>query len=194
VPWTRDQYDESEVIWRRALATARDADDRWAEVRALTSLSINNAEQERDVDAVALIVEAQELADRIGDQFSVAVTTTQRARLDEDAGRYEAAVDGLDTAIGIFGDLGARWELADALAERGITKREMGLLDEAEEDLERAIRLSEELGERQLASWTWRALARVSEKRGDQAEAAERFKLAAQADERFWGAGVTRRA
>ena len=47
--------------------------------------------------------------------------------------------------------------------------------------------MSEELGERQLASWTWRALARVSEKRGDQAEAAERFKLADQAHERFWG-------
>ena len=60
----------------------------------------------------------------------------------------------------------------------------MGLLDEAEEDLTRAIRLSEELGERQLAGWTWRALARVSEKRGDQAQATERFRLADQADAR----------
>ena len=33
----------------------------------------------------------------------------------------------------------------------------------------------------------WRALARVSEKRGDQTQAAERFKLADQADARFWG-------
>jgi tetratricopeptide (TPR) repeat protein len=193
VPWTRDQYDTSEEIWRRALEVARDADDRWAEVRALTSLSINNSQQDEDGTALALITEAQELADRMGDQFSVAVTTTQRARLDEDAGRYETAIKGLDAAIAIFGDLGARWELADASAERGITKREMGLLDEAEEDLQRAIRLSEELGERQLASWTWRALARVSEKRGDQAEAAERFKIADQADKRFWGSSATRR-
>jgi tetratricopeptide (TPR) repeat protein len=193
VPWTRDQYDASEEIWRRALGVARDADDTWAEVRALTSLSINNSEQDEDGPALALITEAQELADRTGDQFSVAVTTTQRARLDEDAGRYDTAIEGLDAAIATFGDLGARWELADAIAERGITKREMGLLDEAEEDLQRAIRLSEELGERQLASWTWRALARVSEKRGDQAEAAERSKLASQADERFWGSSATRR-
>ena len=193
VPWTRDQYDVSEEIWRRALEVARDADDRWAEVRALTSLSINNSQQDEDGTALALITEAQELADRMGDQFSVAVTTTQRARLDEDAGRYDAAIKGLDAAIATFGDLGARWELADATAERGITKREMGLLDDAEEDLQRAIRLSEELGERQLASWTWRALARVSEKRGDQAEAAERSKLANQADERFWGSSATRR-
>ena len=90
----------------------------------------------------------------------------------------------LDGAIAVFGDLGARWELADAMAERGVTKHEMGLLDEAEEDLQRAIRLSQELGERQLAGWMWRALARVSKKRGDQAQAAERFRLADQADER----------
>ena len=122
------------------------------------------------------------------------MTTTQRARVDADAGRLEVAVQGLDSSIAIFGDLGARWELADAIAERGITKRDMGLLDEAEEDLQQAIRLSEELGERQLASWTWRALARVSEKRGDQAEAAERSKRADLAAERFRGSGPSRPA
>ena len=106
VPWTRDQYEMSGEIWRRALAIAHDADDRWAEVRALTSLSINSSQQDHDDEALALITEAQELAARIGDQFSVAVTTTQRARVDEDAGRFDAAVKGLDAAIAIFGDLG----------------------------------------------------------------------------------------
>ena len=182
VPWTRDDYDASEAIWKRALETAREGEDRWAEVRALTSLSINHSQRSEEEAALALIVEAQELADRIGDQFSVAVTTTQRARVDADLGRFDDAVPRLDAAIATFGDLGARWELADATAERGVTKREMGLLDEAEEDLQRAIRLSQELGERQLAGWTWRALARVSEKRGDQKQAAERFKLADEAD------------
>jgi tetratricopeptide (TPR) repeat protein len=187
VPWTRNAYDRSEVIWRRALETARSADDRWAEVRALTSLSINHSERSEEDEALALIVEAQELAERIGDQFSVAVTTTQRGRVDEDAGRLDEALECFDRAIAIFGDLGARWELADAIAERGITKREIGLLDEAEEDLQHAIRLSGELGERQLARWTWRALARVSEKRGDTEQAAERLALAEQADARFRG-------
>jgi class 3 adenylate cyclase/tetratricopeptide (TPR) repeat protein len=182
VPWTREQYQDAEPIWRRALQIAHDAEDRWAEVRALTSLSINHSQMSDEDEALALIQEAQELADRIGDQFSVAVTTTQRARVDADLGRYDDAVRQLDTAVGIFGDLGARWELADAMAERGITKREIGMLDEAEEDLGQAIRLSEELGEKQLASWTWRALARVSEKRGDEAEAAERLRRADQAE------------
>jgi len=43
VPWTRDRFEESEVIWRRALALAG-TKDRWARVRALTSLSINRME------------------------------------------------------------------------------------------------------------------------------------------------------
>jgi len=184
VPWTRDRFQDAEPIWRRALQIARDGEDRWAEVRALTSLSINHSQMGDEDEALRLIQEAQELADRIGDQFSVAVTTTQRARVDADMGRLDDAIRQLDVAVGIFGDLGARWELADATAERGITKREMGLLDEAEEDLGRAIRLSEELGERQLASWTWRALARVSERRGDQDQADERFRLAEQAEAR----------
>jgi tetratricopeptide (TPR) repeat protein len=184
VPWTREKLDESEAIWRRALEVARDAEDRWAEVRALTSLSINHSSRGEDDAALALIVEARELAERIGDQFSVAVTTTQSARVDADRGRFDEAIPLLDGAIAVFMDLGARWELADAMAERGVTKREMGLLDEAEEDLKQAIRLSEELGERQLAGWMWRSLARISKKRGDQALAAERFRLADQADER----------
>jgi len=182
VPWTRGTLDEADRIWRRALEVARAGEDRWAEVRALTSLSINHSQMDEDQAALELIIEAQELANRIGDQFSVAVTTTQRARVDADMGRFDEAIPRLDSAIASFGDLGARWELADATAERGVTKREMGMLDEAEEDLQRAIRMSQELGERQLAGWTWRALARVSEKRGDQDLAAERFKLAEEAD------------
>ena len=54
------------------------------------------------------------------------------------SGRFDEAIPLLDGAIAVFGDLGARWELADAMAERGVTKHEMGLLDEAEEDLQRA--------------------------------------------------------
>ncbi len=87
--------------------------------------------------------------------------------------------------MAVFDDLGARWEYADALAERGVTRRELGLLDEAEADLRGAIRISEELGERQLASWTWKALARVAELRGDQAASEEHLARSRQADEDF---------
>ena len=71
---------------------------------------------------------------------------------------------------------------APAPPPRGIAKRELGRLDEAEEDLRIAIRISEELGERQLASWMWRALAQVSERRGDKAEAERRLRRSREAE------------
>ncbi len=184
VPWTRQRYEEAEPIWLRALDIAREHDDRWSQVRALTSLSINRAELNDPEGAAAFIEEAGALAEEVDDQFSVAVIATQRGRVLEDSGRFAEAVVQLDRAVEIFADVGARWELADALAERGITYREWGHLDEAETDLRQAVRMSEELGERQLAGWVWRALAGVAERRGDRAEAAARFRRAAEEDAR----------
>ncbi|MGZ5318725.1 MAG: adenylate/guanylate cyclase domain-containing protein [Actinomycetota bacterium] len=182
IPWTRRRYEEAEPIWRRALEIAREHGDRWAEVRALTALSINAENMDAYDEAKALIDEAGRLAEEMDDLFSVAVARVQHARLHEDEEEYEDALPDFEHAIVVFSDLGARWELGDALAERGIVLRELGRLDEAEDDLRQAIRISEELGERQLASWTWRARARVAEKRGDRAAADERFRRAAQAE------------
>jgi class 3 adenylate cyclase/tetratricopeptide (TPR) repeat protein len=181
VPWTRGQFESSEAIWRRALAMV-DPKDRWARVRALTSLSVNRSEM-HDLDgALELIEEANKLAESAGDQFSVATTAVQKARVFDDLGRGEEALPWFDRGVAIFSELGARWELADARAARGIAKRELGRLDEAEEDLRHAIRISQELGERQLGGWTWRALARVAERRGDVTEAAERWRLSREAE------------
>jgi class 3 adenylate cyclase/tetratricopeptide (TPR) repeat protein len=192
VPWTREDNEKAEKFWRKALEVA-DPDDGWARVRALNSLSINQTggpDREGPAREVALrralelSDQASALAEEIGDQFSIAMTTVQRARIFEDQERYEDAIAGFDRSIGVFEDLGARWELGDALAERGICKRELGRYDEAEEDLKKATRISEELGERQLASWTWRALAEVSERRGDHAEAERRRRRSREAEER----------
>jgi tetratricopeptide (TPR) repeat protein len=184
IPWSREDYAAAEAMWKRALDLAVANDDDWARVRALTSISISRADQEDYEEAQRLIEEAQVVAGEMGDQFSLAVTMVQRGRLLAYTGHAEGAAEHLTRAIAIFSDLGARWELADAMAERGIAYREMGRLDEAEADLQAAVRISEELGERQLASWTWRALARVSQKRGDRAEAEERLRRAEEEEAR----------
>src|SRR6185503_3677717 len=190
VPWTRGDTDAAEKVWRRALEVA-DPEDGWARVRALNSLSINRTSdaarsspdyEQALQEALELSDEAFALAQEIGDQFSIAMTTVQRGRILDDQGKFEESIPCFDRAIAVFEDLGARWELGDATAERGIAKRELGRLDEAEEDLRRAIRISEELGERQLASWTWRALAQVSERRGDKAEAERRLRRSREAE------------
>jgi class 3 adenylate cyclase/tetratricopeptide (TPR) repeat protein len=189
VPWTRGDHEAAEKIWRHALEVA-DPEDGWARVRALNSLSINRTGSDRIEpdpegalrEALELSDEASKLAEEIGDQFSIAMTTVQRGRILDDQGRFEESIPCFDRAIAVFEDLGARWELGDATAERGIAKRELGRLDEAEEDLRKATRISEELGERQLASWTWRALAQVSERRGDKAEAEQRLRRSREAE------------
>ncbi len=183
VPWTRERFDEAEVIWRRALELV-EPNDHWARVRALTALSINRGEMEDLEGALHLIDEARALAEEIGDQFSIANTSVQKGRVLSDLGRHEEALPWFDRGVAIFSELGARWELADARAARGIAKRELGRLDEAEEDLRYAIRIAEELGDRQLPGWTWRALAKVAELRGDTAEAEERWRRSKEAESR----------
>jgi len=183
VPWTRERYEEAEVIWRRALDMA-DPKDHWARVRALTALSINHSQMNDHAGALKLIDEAGALAGEASDQFTIANTAVQKGRVLDDLERREESLPWFDRGIAIFSDLGARWELADARAARGIAKRELGRLDEAEEDLRYAIRIAEELGDRQLPGWTWRALALVAERRGDKAEAEERWRRSREAESR----------
>jgi class 3 adenylate cyclase/tetratricopeptide (TPR) repeat protein len=183
VPWTRERFDEAEVIWRRALDLVEPS-DHWARVRALTALSINRTEMNDPEGALKLIDEARALAEETGDQFSLGNTSVQKGRALDDLGSHEEALPWFDRGIAIFSELGARWELADARAARGIAKRELGRLDEAEEDLRYAIRIAEELGDRQLPGWTWRALAKVAELRGDNAAAEEHWRRSKEAESR----------
>ena len=159
-------HDAAGALWERALKLAEEHDDTWARVarsRPCRSTSTTSSRRRRR----GSIEQAAELADEMGDRFSVAVTTVQRGRLDEDSGKHEEAIAHFDAAIEIFQELGARWEMADALAERGICYRDLGQLDRGEEDLRHAIRISTELGEQQIAGWGNRALDRLTQLRAE---------------------------
>src|SRR2546428_510873 len=140
----------AEATGRAALALV-DENDHWARVRALTALAINRTEMHDAVGALQLIDEASALAEETGDQFSVANTAVQKARVFGDLDRVEESLPWFDRGVAIFAELGARWELADARAARGIAMRELGRLDEAEDDLRYAIRIAEELRYGQLS-------------------------------------------
>ncbi|HEY1332202.1 MAG TPA: tetratricopeptide repeat protein [Actinomycetota bacterium] len=178
IPWTREDWMSAEVQWRRALELARANGDRWAETRALTSLSIVRSEVDDNEEARELAQAALDVASEVGDQFNVAVASVQLGRLAPDLGDPEGALPYFDRALATFDELGARWEVADVLGARGSIYRDLGRLDEAEADLQASVRLSEELGARQLSGWVWRNLAAVSEKRGNRAEAEERLRRA----------------
>ncbi|MGZ8629039.1 MAG: AAA family ATPase, partial [Actinomycetota bacterium] len=116
VPWTRGRLEDAEAIWRRALEEA-DPEDGWARVRALNSLSINRtggpgqsaSGRSAAEEALDMSDQALALAEEIGDRFSIAMATVQRSRVLDDLGRPEEGLPGLDRAIAIFEELGARW-------------------------------------------------------------------------------------
>ncbi len=184
LPWTRDDFAGAEATWRRALDLARANGDRWAEIRALTSLSVSRSDQGDPEQARELAATAMEVATDLGDQFSVGVANVQVGRTLDDLGRTEEGLPYFDRGVSIFEELGARWEYADALRTRGTALRGLDRLDDAESDLQSSLRISEELGERSLIPAIWRALAKVAEGRGDRAAAEERLRRAAEEDGR----------
>ncbi len=103
VPWTRGDNEEAAAIWQRALTVA-EPDDDWARVRALNSLSINltggagdaPAARQRAEEALVLSEEASAIAEAAGDQFSIAVTAVQRARVLADLDRSPESLPCLD--------------------------------------------------------------------------------------------------
>jgi class 3 adenylate cyclase/tetratricopeptide (TPR) repeat protein len=187
VPSTRSDIAGAETAFRRALELAA-PEDGWARARALNSLSVVTMDRQA---ALRLSEEATAVAERFGDPFSVAMTSVQRGRILEELGRSREALPCLEAAVATFEDLGARWELADATAERGDAHRALGELEAAEHDLMRALRISEELGELQLRSWLWRSLAKVSQERGDGHQAEERWRRSREADE--WRSAIRTR-
>jgi len=182
--YNRDDFAGAEAVWQRALDMARADHDRWAETRALTSLSVAIADQDRSEDAATLAKEALAVATDLGDEFSMGVANVQVGRMLRYLGQAADALPYFERGIAIFEERGARWELADALREQGIAHRELGQLDEAERHLQASLRISEELGERSLLPWTWRALAKVSLKRGDRAAAEEQMRRAEEEERR----------
>src|SRR5207237_10434571 len=106
-----------------------------------SALHLNRSDMNHLVSTLKLIEQACALAEDTGDQFSVANTSVQKARVLDDLGRAEEALPWFDRGVAIFSALGARWEMADARAARGMGKRNLGRLDEAEEDLRYASRI-----------------------------------------------------
>jgi hypothetical protein len=85
--------------------------------------------------------------------------------------RSAEALGHADVAVRIFRELGARWELASSLGDRGAIHRVNGRLDAAELDLREAFVLCRDLKERSLVTWTASELARTLAAQGDAAGA-----------------------
>ena len=173
VPFWQGRLDDADRMFREALGVSRGGagTDRWAEVRALVGIASVTSLVGSEDDALALGREALGVGEAANQPFSIAIAHqavgTSLRRLLE----LEGALEHADASVLGLRELGARWELASALADRGTIQRLRGSLDDAAADLREALVLCRELNDRALVSPTAAELARVLVAAGDLAGA-----------------------
>jgi class 3 adenylate cyclase/tetratricopeptide (TPR) repeat protein len=173
VPFWQGRLGDADAMFREALEVSRSGEgtDRWAEVRALVGIANVTSLTADEADALALGREALSVGEAANQPFSVAIAhqvvgTSLRRRLDLDP-----ALEHADASVLGLRELGARWELASALADRGTIHRLRQEPEEAETDLREALVLCRELHDRALVGPAAAELARVLVLRGDVAGA-----------------------
>jgi tetratricopeptide (TPR) repeat protein len=173
VPFWRNELDRAHDMFLEALETARAAErrDAWVECRALVGLAAVTSPRGNEEDALALAREALAIGEDSVQAFSEAIAHQAVGSSLRRMLRLEEARTHGDHAVRILRELGARWELAGALGERGSTARVDGRLDEAERDLREAFILCKDLSEQALITWTGSELARTLASRAETAAA-----------------------
>ncbi len=169
VPFWQHDLAKAEGLFREALSVARTREirDHWAEARALVGISAIVSETGDEAEALGVAQEALAIG-REGDQaFTSAVAHESVAASLRGLLQLDEALEHGDAAIATLREVGARWELASALGDRGAIHRLGGKLEASEGDLREAFALCRDLHERALVTWTAAELAWVLAMRGD---------------------------
>jgi tetratricopeptide (TPR) repeat protein len=169
VPFWANDLPTAEAMFREALAAARSTEggDAWAESRALVGIANVISPAGDEEEALRVGLEALSIGEAAGQAFTAAVAHETVAASLRRLMRLDEGIEHAESAIRAFRELGARWELASALGDRGSIHRVAGRLDDAETDLREAFVLCRDLQERALVTWTAAELARILAARGD---------------------------
>ena len=176
VPFWRDDLMGARMMFTEALEASRsnpERPDRWSEVRALVSLSSVTSEEGDEVDALALAEEGLEIGRASGQEFAIATAEEKVALALRHMLRLDESLEHSEAAIQTYRELGARWELAGAIGDRGVTYRLSGRLEDAETQLREAFALCRGLKERGLVTWTAAELMKIQILRGDLGDAVQ---------------------
>jgi class 3 adenylate cyclase/tetratricopeptide (TPR) repeat protein len=163
VPYWRGDIETARHRFEEALQIAREnpEGDRWAEARALVALTSVISPVGDEEEALALARQALDIGRQMNDLFTTGVAQEYVGNSLRRMLRVPESRESLDEAVTTFRDLGARWELASALGDRGDLRWLAGELREAQADLEEALALCRRLGERSLIRWTSSRLVQV---------------------------------
>lgn len=163
VPYWRGDLPRARALFQEALAVAQanPDNDPWGEARALVGLASVTSPVGDEAEALELEQRALAIGLASGDRFTTAVAREALGASLRRMWRLEEAIEHTDWAARTFKDIGARWERASALGDRGTIHRLSGRLEEAERDLRDAFRLCREIKERSLVTWIAAELARA---------------------------------
>lgn len=163
VPYWQADLNGARRRFEEALSIARSnpEGDPWAESRALVSITSALSPVGDEEQCLGLGLQALALGERMGDAFTRAVAHEDVANSLRRMMRLDEALPHIQWAVDTFRELGARWELASALGDRGYLHQLAGRLEAAEADLREALALCVELSERSLVDWTAATLAVV---------------------------------
>lgn len=169
VPYWANDMARAEAMFREALDVARSADERdaWAESRALVGIASVISPIADEAEALRVGLEALAIGEDAGQAFTAAVARETVASSLRRLLRLDEALEHAEAAIHTFRELGARWELASALGNRGSIHRMAGRLEDAETDLREAFVLCRDLRERALVTSIAAELARIVAAQGD---------------------------
>ncbi|MEP7060132.1 MAG: AAA family ATPase [Actinomycetota bacterium] len=169
VPFWQNQLELAQTMFREALdvALSNPRRDHWAEARAMVGLASVISPMGDEREALAVAREALAIGQEADQEFTMAIARQTVAASLRRLMHLDDALADADAAVTTLRELGARWELAGALGERGSVHRLAGRLDEAETDLREAFALCLDLRERALITWTASELARTLALRGE---------------------------
>jgi class 3 adenylate cyclase/tetratricopeptide (TPR) repeat protein len=172
-PYWRNDLATARTMFEEALSIVRSnkEGDLWAEARALISLTSVISPVGDETECLTLAEEALELGRKMGDAFTTAVAQETVGNSLRRMGRFDEAVPHLEGAVRTFRELGARWELASALGDRGLVRRLQRDLDAAFPDIQESLELCKKIGERSLVAWTASEMIRLLLAKGDRAGA-----------------------
>lgn len=136
--------------------------------------------RERRRDAVRLLGEALEIATRRGDRVCAAEAQLALARVRREEGDHIGAANALQRAVELFQEAGAPLALqASSLVELAEALAEVGDVEEATRQLDRACRMAIEADLPAVAATALGTLATVDELADRSAQAAQRYRDAA---------------
>ena len=175
VPFWQNDLGPAEAMFREALdvALSNARRDPWAEARAMVGLAAVISPRGDEREALVIARDALAIGEDANQEFTVAIAHQAIAGSLRRLMRLEDARENADAAVATLRELGARWELAGTLGERGAIHRVAGRLEDAETDLREAFLLCLDLRERALVTWTASELARTLALRGEVAAARE---------------------